>query len=317
MRKILISLVIGVRGNINADDSIGNRITIKKFLTSDGKILPFVSARAIRRGIRDRLLEKGYNVDPLFVDGEGSKAKLYDMGNPVEYIDDDIFGYLAIKKKGKKEEGAGIPRVSPIKFSYLIAMDHSEVTVERGGRFPRPHTEKKAFPTPFEVEVSNFTGLLNVLVEDRIGVFKENELKEEIIEKHKDELSKGSDGSFKLSKNVREERLRVFLEILLKEGWVFPRATTSLNTIEYRYGVIAFSEKLVPLGGLISLDGEKLNTERLLAGLKVLNHPYDKLYVIDYTSGKIFEVNGSGGLAESNLENVDSLIGEAVEYLIR
>lgn len=317
MPRVIMGIIMRVKGNVNADESFGNRITIKKLESSDGKIRPFVSARAVRRGIRERFLEKGFEIDPQFVEGKGSKAKLFDIGDPIKFVDDDVFGYLAIKKKAREKAGEGIPRKSPVKVSYLLSMKHAEISVERGGRFPRPNTEGEVFPTPFEVEVADFTGLLNVMIEDRIGVFRENELKEEILNKYKEQLISDDNGFLTLPKGERKRRVKALLEILLKEGWLFPRASRSFNSADFVYSVVVLTDSFIPLGAFIDLDDDnRLDMDKLSSLVKFYANIVDDLYVVDYGSGEIARLDReSGGFVETNF-GLDDIIESILGYLI-
>ena len=51
MRFIQFAVICEVEGNVNADESVGTRITIKKFVTKEG-VYPYVSSRAIKKGIK-------------------------------------------------------------------------------------------------------------------------------------------------------------------------------------------------------------------------------------------------------------------------
>jgi CRISPR-associated protein Cst2 len=172
-KRALISLVLRVSGNVNADAGIGTRIPLKKIITWNQEIRPFVSARCIRRCIRERLYEKGFPIDPLQMVGRGAQQQLGDTGNPVEYVDDDIFGFLLPQE-------TPIRRSSPIKLSHLISLRHAEVKVEFAARFQRDFLPDyvKGPPVPFEIELADWLGKLNVVISDRIGRFSEEELSE-------------------------------------------------------------------------------------------------------------------------------------------
>ena len=320
MRRVFLSLVMRIKGNVNADESISNRITIKKILSSDGSIRPFVSARAIRRAIRERLLEKGFEIDPFTIERSGGTARLQDIGDPIKYVDDDLFGYLAIKRKKGGEAGEGIPRKSAVKVSYLISMKHAEITVERGGRFPRPNTLESVAPTPFEIEVADFIGLLNMLVEDRIGVFLRAELKDDVLKNHKNKLLNKGDTVYLLDNEERRRRAKALFEIVLKEGWMFPRAATSYNSSETYYAVIATSESFITLGGYVEItDDNRLDIEGVERFAKIYKDVLDGLYVIEYREGKILEFDkNSGSFAEKELDAdaINSLIENLAIYLI-
>ena len=244
MRKIVIGLLTRVSGNVNANEVDGDRIRIKKMISSTGEVYPFVSARAIKRGIREKLREYKYQTDP-FRSGEGNK--LADSGDPVKYIDNDIFGYLYIK--GNKQT----PRVAPISMSPLIAINHTPIKTDFGGRFPQIPGEDN--PTPFEIEVADFIGLLKVVITERCGVFIESEKTDREVkwDKYVEEgkLTK-TEKVYKLSDEVRIQRIKDFLKILLKDGWAYPRRANNFTMAEHKAAIVYAGEKLYPVWKLVN-----------------------------------------------------------------
>ena len=133
--RALISLILKVSGNVNADIGVGTRIPLKKIITWDQEIRPFISARCIRRCIREKLYEKGFSIDPLQMIGPKKREQLGDIGDPVEYVDDDLFGFLRPQEPPLRRSG-------PIKISHLISLRHAEIKVEFAARFPRDFLPK-------------------------------------------------------------------------------------------------------------------------------------------------------------------------------
>jgi len=243
MRKIVIGLLTRVSGNVNANEMEGDRIRIKKLVSTDGETYPFVSARAIKRGIREKLMEWGFEVDPFRI-GEGEK--LADKGDPIKYVDNDLFGYLYIKANKQT------PRMSPISMSPLIAVKHTPIEIDFGGRFPREVGEQN--PTPFEIEIADFVGLMKVVVTERCGIFNETEKTDQL--KKWDEyaredlveiVKKGDKQEYKLKEDERIRRVSAFLEILLNEGWAYPRRANYFTMAEHVSAIIYCGEKLYPI----------------------------------------------------------------------
>lgn len=222
MSKVVqISILGRISGNVNADEVIGNRTTLKKMYSSDGDVLPFVSARAVKHSIRRALEQKGFKIDPFIKDG----ANMKDSGNPKDYIDNDLFGYMTTKKKDNKtgEPGGSVNRQAPIALSYFKAMYDTSITTEFGARFPRQLEQSN--PVPFEIEVAEFIGKLNTIIYDYVGkVSDEKEVK------------------FEISPEERVKRLDAFLNILLSPSYVLPRRTNSLNIPEYLAAVVVLSD---------------------------------------------------------------------------
>ena len=242
MRKIVIGLLTRVSGNVNANEIEGDRIRIKKLVSIDGETYPFVSARAVKRGIREKLMEWGFEVDPFRV-GEGEK--LADSGDPIKYVDNDLFGYLYIK--GNRQR----PRMSPISMSPVIAIKHTPIEIDFGGRFPKEIGETN--PTPFEIEVADFIGLMKVVVTERCGIFTESEKTDQIkkwdeyVKENKVQKETKNEALYVLKDEERIKRVTAFLEILFNEGWAYPRRANYFAMAEHISAIVYCGEKLYPV----------------------------------------------------------------------
>jgi len=312
-KRAFVCLLLKVSGNVNADAGVGTRIPLKKIITMNKEIKAFVSSRCIRRGIRKRMYERGLGIDPMFVKGE----KLFDAADPIKYADDDLFGYLA--------PGEVTSRNGPIKISPLISLKHTEIKVEFAARFPRSDfisEAQKAYPTPYEIEVAEFIGRLNVIISDQVGKFYEDELIEDVKEKiGKKEgdygnLSKVGD-QYVLPLDKRRERLKVFLEILLREGWEFPRGAQSPNVPEYHYAVIMLTNRFVPMFGYVDITEEGVLDGALLSRMRQqYSGLFEKLIVIDYKNGKAKVFGGGEEEKELTSNTWDEIINEIVGYIV-
>lgn len=219
-KTIQIAILAKIVGNVNADETIGTRVTLKKMHGSNGEVLPFVSARALKHSIRQAFEDKGYTIDPFNKEGQ----QLNDSGNPVKFVDNDLFGYMSTRKGKKVGEGGSISRQAPIALSYLKALYDTPVTTEFGARFPRGEGQDN--PVPFEIEVAEFIGRLNCIVYDYIG---------------KKWGRKESD--FTLQKEESDKRIKDFLDIFLTPSYVLPRRTNSLNIPEYISALVILSKE--------------------------------------------------------------------------
>ncbi len=318
-RRAFISLILKVSGNVNADAGIGTRIPMKKIVTWNKEVKAFVSPRCIRRCIRERLYEKGFEVDPLVLE-----EQLVDAADPVKYVDDDFFGYLAPAEVK--------PRAGPIKVSHLIALRHTEVKVEFAARFAREFIPgaPASYPVPFEIETAEWLGRLDVIVSERVGVFSEGELTERVLAKmgseYKDLVEKFSVDNktyYRLKRDERIKRLRAFLEILLWEGWQFPRGAESSSVPEYYYGVIALTERFVPMFGYVDVDDYgRLREDGINAIVNLYGPLIDRLIVLDYREKSVTEFVKSDsefkrvekGLDHSAMEGV---LKGICEYIVR
>ncbi len=262
MKCVQISILARIYGNVNADETIGNRITIKKMYDEQGNIYPFVSARAIKYAIRQRLREKGFEIDPFYKEGE----QLKDSGKPWKYVDNDIFGYL-VPQKGQEKSRR---RTAPVSISYFKSIRNTPISTDFAGRFPR----ENGSPNIFEVEVADIIGRINVLMYEYIGRPSkyDNEEWENTI-----------------SEEERRRRIEAFLEILLIERFVLPKRANSLNIPEYFFATIVLSESgPLPIYDFIDykiVDGKIVADIDLLKNLiELLKNVNTKksVHIIDY-----------------------------------
>ena len=248
MKRVLISILARVKGNVNANGTIAALTEIKKFFTTDGETRVYVSGRCVKYCIKQRLSEKEFELSPL----ERPRRVVISKGNPVLYIDDDLFGFMMAEIPGE----AARRRFAPIKTDGIVALKHCEITRDFGGRFDP--TEKE-MPSPFEVEVADFIGQNNWILTENIGRFEEKEITKDIIKESPVKLEERDENGKKFyylpsevsddanKKYERKSRLRAFLEVLLKERYTFPRSATNLHQPHYYYAVILPTERLLPL----------------------------------------------------------------------
>lgn len=109
----------------NNQSNFDNAVATKK-IYKDGKSYVYVSGQAWRYWWRDTL-QKTYNWKLSPITRESKIA--FTSANPIEYADDDIFGYMKAAteeitdEKGKvKKENVTVTRVSPLKNSVLVSV---------------------------------------------------------------------------------------------------------------------------------------------------------------------------------------------------
>lgn len=298
-KVIQISLLTKISGNVNADESIGTRITLKKMYNSEGEVLPFVSARAVKYSIRRALKEKGYKIDPYLEMGENARRRgsqqQSDSANPKEYIDNDLFGYMKPGKQNKTYK-----RQAPIAIGYLKALKDTPISVEFGARFPREG--ESSDPTPFEIEVAEFIGRLNVLIYDYVG--KQGD---KSVEQPPEELE-----NWELELTERKKRLQDFLNILLTPAFVLPRKTNSLNIPELITGFMVLSDNgPQPIYQYLDYEtdnGEIKLKENLLKNLKNNLPENSKLFILNY-GRKVLDSN-----EDFKIISVKEAVEKAVDF---
>ncbi|MCS7255998.1 MAG: type I-B CRISPR-associated protein Cas7/Cst2/DevR [Thermomicrobium sp.] len=94
---------------------------------------PYVSGQAWRRWWRE-VLYSDFGWKPSPVTRETKSA--YTVGDPVEYEEDDVFGYMAARKRDRGGGTDTYRRVSPLRASLLISV-FPNVIVDDFGHFSR------------------------------------------------------------------------------------------------------------------------------------------------------------------------------------
>lgn len=152
--------------------------------------VPYVSAQSWRRWLRDTTNEenkwKPSELQAIDKSEKGSTSKIATELNPIDYPEDDIFGYM--KSGSGKEES--IQRTSPFKSSILKgirnmrAMNTDEAFVHLKEGTPLPYSTK-FYSTHLE-------GFFN-LEYYRLGVYdnlgSHQELSSELVKDHKDKFN--------------------------------------------------------------------------------------------------------------------------------
>ena len=311
-----ISVLCKVAGNVNADWTVGQRITLKKMQTAEGEVKPFISARAIKYAIRKALQERGHGIDQFKPLKEGGRIQLTDTGNPIELTDNDIFGFMTVIEKGKKkgegadkeEKGQASKRQAPIALSYLRALRGVPISTDLGLRSPRKPDQS---PLPFETEVAEFIGKLDCLIYDYIGIYQGTE-------KVGDSFAKK--GEKFIDDDKRRKRLHDFLDIFL------PRGTNSLQIPEYFIALVMLSsagpkpiyqylDYELDERGKVVVDTKLLKTlvERVQKWNKGADPPTHRLVIVKYRDDVIPEELTKLGIEVTKPEEV---IDEIVKFMI-
>ena len=159
----------------NAGQRLDNAVAVKQIRVGKN-VYPYVSGQAVRRWWRE-VLYADFDWQPSPVTREAKSA--YTEGNPIQYADDDIFGYMAakkVKKAGRKTKtddattaeaetvdetsggsGGTQRRTSPLKNSLLVSVLPRTITTDFG-HFSRDLPVDNPNMVPFEHQ--HYTTLL-------------------------------------------------------------------------------------------------------------------------------------------------------------
>ncbi len=233
----------------DAGERTDNAVKVKT-IKRGRDVFPYVSGQSIRYWWRETLMKKfDWKLSPV----ERVKKVAYTSADPIEYDDDDMFGYMRatkeeIEENGKKKKGKDITvtRISPIKNSPLLSI-YSQSPTNDFGVMAR---QKEGDPVPYEHEFYStiFKGIFSIDI-DMSGVFYEthktgyNNLLKEIKEKAKnlnleyDEENK----SWKMPVEIRQKRIKdVILALPYLSGGA--NLTTHLTDVSPKFIILAVIE---------------------------------------------------------------------------
>jgi CRISPR-associated protein Cst2 len=111
-----------------------------KVIYADGLAYPYVSAQSFRFWLRDTLdNDSQWKTAPVTVAGAGNKQQAFTEGNPIDYWDDDLFGYM------RAEKSETVTRLSPFRTSTLVSIAPVQITDDFGvmGRFDKQEGDKE------------------------------------------------------------------------------------------------------------------------------------------------------------------------------
>lgn len=228
-----------------------NAVIPKTYLDGRNRV-PYVSAQAWRRWLRNTFQEENPNEPAAEIKEKGQSAKgttnkIGTEMNPIIYAEDDIFGYMraekdqgkakkdadleeledeseleeqeAKPKKGKTEKVAAVMRPSPFVSSILKSLRTSGWQGDDEGFV---HL-KQGSPLPYKTKFYN-TQLQGVfgLNYARLGVFRNDgdriELNESLVKKYQDENTirqqNGNPNIYEVADNKRRERATMILRAL-------------------------------------------------------------------------------------------------------
>jgi len=227
------------------------------------------------------------------------------------------------EKKGKKEVQPS--RTSPVKVSPLIALHHTEISVEFAGRFPRADISPEAGeanPVPFEIETAQWLGGMHVIISEDVGRFRPDELTKEIAEKMKGEYSskvKALGEAYQLKDDERKSRLKALMEILVKEGWTFPRGSEATSHPEFHYAILLLSDSFVPTANVLRMTEDmELDYGAVKKSLEL--YDWNDAFIIDYRKMKVLKLHKDGKVKEEVEElsegALDGIVKAVTDFLL-
>lgn len=266
-------------GSINGSETEGNISTIKKITLSNGDQLPYISGQSIRRMIRDRWIDAGEKLSPLNLVSEtmsnnAKKAPNISAGNPSEYIDDDLFGYMQAVTNDNRHRTSPV-RVSPAIGLFPYQGDRDYGTKSKGSQ-ENENGGQELTGNIFETELYSNWFRCTILVEiDRIGKFLESELDKS----HKSQLS--------ISNDEKKRRIEVLVNSIFNL-WGGGKQSRILTDFGPKFIIYTRQSVKNPifLESVLLKDDGILYCEPIAETLKEFSSCIDKL-IIGYRKGFI------------------------------
>ncbi|MCD6094405.1 type I-B CRISPR-associated protein Cas7/Cst2/DevR [bacterium] len=187
-----------------------------KVIRKGREVYPYVSGQALRYWWRDTLAQKFcWNLSPV----ERVKKVAYTLADPIEYDDDDMFGYMRaakeeIEEKGKKKNvDVTVTRISPLKNSPLLSICPHTPTNDFGVMARQTEGD----PVPYEHEFYSviFKGIFSIDLE-MAGKFYEIEkagyknMSPALMKKTKEKglIYNEKEKSWKMPVDIRKRRIK-------------------------------------------------------------------------------------------------------------
>lgn len=116
---VVLAVRAGAPNNGKSEDTTAR----VKLAQVRGRKHPYVSAQAVRRWIRDGMVELGSVPSPVTRVGkaQGKAQKANTNADPVKYADDDLFGYM--KAGAKRDDSATTLRDSPFMLGTMMSVE--------------------------------------------------------------------------------------------------------------------------------------------------------------------------------------------------
>jgi CRISPR-associated protein Cst2 len=205
-----------------------NAIVVKKIRAPGGGEHAYVSAQAVRYWIRTNLEVNEPKWKAAPVRREGKIA--YTDAEPIEYWDDDLFGYMRAPSKktdAAKDAGASplekdreITRVSPFRVSTFVSISPAPIVTDFGTM-----TRQQGDPVPYEHEFyrAHLQGLVSLDLTaagtffdgERVG-FKnlDSHRRENATQKGLTSITARKQGAYRLELGERMERVATLVQSL-------------------------------------------------------------------------------------------------------
>lgn len=160
-------------GSINGSWTEGNVSTVKKITLPNGHQIPYVSGQSLKYQIRRGWAELGLsNQLSEVVQTSNTKGVNFTAGDPAQYLDDDLLGYMIASSDENRR------RTAPVRMSAAIGFFPYRGDRDLGTKSKEQASgDMSAGGNIYETEIYYNYFRVNILVElDRVGNFQPFEL---------------------------------------------------------------------------------------------------------------------------------------------
>ena len=217
----------------DAGDRTDNIVRVKS-IRKGRKVYPYVSGQALRYWWRDTLEnQRGWILSPIIRE----KKIAFTNANPIEYPDDDAFGYM---RALKKNDGGTVTRSSPLKNSPLVSVVGQYPTSDFGVM-----SRHEGDPVPYEHEFYStvFKGIFSLDLTS-LGTFYATEktgfrnMYPKLEELAKEKGLKKNEDKWSLDKETKIKRATDIISVLpyLYGG---AKATSHLTDVTPKFIILA------------------------------------------------------------------------------
>ncbi len=192
----------------DAGDRTDNIVRVKSIRKGITRY-PYVSGQAFRYWLRETLEDKfDWEMSPI----ERKKKIAFTQINPIQYPDDDMFGYMRAESKTKV-----FTRISPFKNSPLISVVGHNPTNDFGVMA----RQKEGDPVPYEHEFYStiLKGIFSIDL-NAVGVFSDSEktgyknMSEDLLKLAEEQKLKHEGSEWKMANKTRIKRTQDVIKAL-------------------------------------------------------------------------------------------------------
>ena len=157
----------GTEGVISVLKKVRDPVDLKEYIR--------VSGQSVKYQLRQILKSLDCEVSPVIPKQESGEKVIVSTGDPVRYIDDDLFGYMIAKKENKKNITK--KRTAPVRTNGLISIFPYQEDRDFGVRYDPTGDQHNIYETEIATNIMRSNFFIEL---DRVGVFTTEEIDKEL-----------------------------------------------------------------------------------------------------------------------------------------